>query len=212
MVKNKRNKIVISGILIITVILCSAGFVFADEPDYSQWDSGGHYPADVMGTKLLTPVKFLIDKKIITGYEDGLFHPDRSITRAEFATIMAKATNNLAELDNMKNLEIFDDLSGYDWAKPYINAVTRAELFKGRSESMFAPGECVTYAETITVLIRMNANASSLAEGMAPQWPDNYIAYAQIYNLMGPVVVQDWNAPATRGDVAQLLYRFLPKN
>jgi len=204
------KKRIISILLILILVLCGSISAFADI-DYSQWDSGGQYPADVMGTQLLTPVKFLMDKKIITGDTDGLFHPEKNISRAEFATMIARATNNAADLERMKSLEIFDDLAGYDWAKPYINAATRANLFNGRSQDKFAPGENVTYAEVITVLIRMNTNASNIAEGMAAKWPDNYIAYAETYNLMGVVVVKDWNAPATKGDVAQLLYRSLPK-
>lgn len=206
------NKKIISIILALALIACGGAAAFAEDADYSIWDSNGVYPADVMGTSLLTPVKFLMDKKIITGDTDGLFHPEKNITRAEFATMIAKATNNLAELDTYKNEDIFNDLSGYEWAKGYINAVAKAELFNGRGKGKFAPGENVTYAEVITVLIRMNKGAADAASGMAPKWPDNYISYAETYNYTGDVVVKDWNAPATKGDVARLLYRVMPKN
>jgi len=207
----KMRKKTAGVLLVLTIILCGSLSAYATDIDYSEWDSGGIYPADVMGTKLLTPVKFLMDKKIITGDTDGLFHPERGITRAEFATMMARATNNTAELESAQNLNIFSDLEGYAWAKPFINAVTRAGLFKGRSADRFDPGANVTYAEVITVLIRINKGAADAAEGMATKWPNNYILYAQTYNLMGDVVVNDWNAPATRGDTAVLLYRSLPR-
>jgi len=206
-------KIKISSLLLIlTLVFCGNITAFSGEPDYSIWDSTGIYPADVLRTDLLTPVKFLMDKGIITGDTDGLFHPEKNINRAEYATMIAKSTNTLAELRAMEKAEYFGDLAGYSWAKAYINAVSKAGLFKGRSNDVFAPGDNVTYAEVITVLIRFNKGAADAAEGMMPKWPDNYIAYAEKYNLTGNVVVNDWNAPATRGDVAKLLYRALPKN
>jgi len=199
-------------LLILALVFCGSASAFSDDTDYSVWDSNRTYPADVLGTKLLTPVKFLMDRGIITGDTDGLFHPDKNINRAEYATMIAKATNNLAELRAMENEEFFGDLGGYTWAKAYINAVAKAGLFMGRSADMFAPGESVTYAEVITVLIRFNKGAADTAERMAPKWPDNYIAFANLYKTNGEVVVIDWNAPATRGDVARMLYRNMPKS
>ncbi|MCL1982133.1 MAG: S-layer homology domain-containing protein, partial [Clostridiales bacterium] len=168
---------------------------------------------DVFGTKLQVPVKYLMDKKVLTGDTDGLFHPEKNINRAEFATIMAKATNNVAELAVYGNEDIFSDLDGYGWAKPYINAVSKAGLFKGRSSDRFAPSEDVTYAEVITVLIRMNG-AADAAESMGPKWPDNYIAYAEKEKNKWTVdvVIKDWNAPAAKGDAVLLLYRNMPKD
>ena len=208
---NKKFIRITAVILAFVIAFCGAP-AFAGDSATSGWDSAAAYPADVLGTELLVPVKYLIDKKIITGDTDGLFHPEKNISRAEFATMAAKATNNIAELENLANEDIFADLSGYGWAKPYINAVVRAGLFKGRGSDKFAPGDNVTNAEVITVLIRMNKGAAESAESMAPKWPENYILYAEKYNLLGTVVIADWNAPATKRNVALLLYRVLPKN
>ncbi|MCL1810119.1 MAG: S-layer homology domain-containing protein [Clostridiales bacterium] len=198
--------------LIAALVLCSSAAAFAAS-DLSVWDSSRYVPPDVFGTKLQIPVKYLMDKKILTGDTDGLFHPEKNINRAEFATIMARATNNVVELETYRNENIFNDLDGYGWAKPYINTVAKAGLFKGRSSDKFAPAESVTYAEVITVLIRMNG-AADAAESMAPKWPDNYIAYAEREKNKWTVdvVVSDWNAPATKGDTVLLLYRNLPKD
>lgn len=201
-----------SALLAIAVALSCSLPAFA-AGDFSAWDSSQYIPQDVFGTKLQEPVKYLMDKKILTGDTDGLFHPEKSINRAEFATIIAKATNNLSELPNYKDEEIFKDMDGYGWAKPYINVVAKAGLFKGRGQDKFAPGESVTYAEVITVIIRING-AAAAAESMAPSWPGNYIAYAELEKnkWLMDVAVSDWGAPATKGDATLLLYRNLPKN
>jgi len=199
--------------LILAVLLCGITPSFAID-NLEEWDSLQTYPQDVMGTKYLIPVKYFMDKKIITGDTDGLFYPDKGISRAEFATIMAKATNNadLVEIEALKKYDIFSDLNGYGWAKPYINSVSRSGLMKGKGGDIFAPGDSVTYAEIMTVIIRMSKSSASAAEGFAPKWPDNYILYAQTYNLTSDVEIKDWNAPAKKGDVVILLYRNISKN
>lgn len=198
------GKRIVALALSAVMFMCGGVISFADT---TSWNSGNIYPQDVMGTPLLTPVKFLMDKKIITGDEDGLFHPEKSITRAELATLMAKATNNINELDVIAKKNYFNDLSGYGWAKGYINACAKANLIKGVGNEKFAPAKEVTYAEIITVIIR-SKNVSAVTTGT---WPDNYIQYAQMYNMLGDVTVTDWSAPATKGDVAKLLYRSMPK-
>jgi hypothetical protein len=60
------------------------------------------------------------------------------------------------------------------------------------------------------MLIRTKSGAASELEAYGT-WPDNYIQYAQMYGMLGDVVVTDWSAPATRGDTAKLIYRVMPK-
>ena len=191
------------------MILASSSVVFADI-DYSQWNSGAGYPSDVVGTPLLTSVKYLMDKKILTGYSDGTFKPANPITRAEIAVAVAKATNHTTNLEAMASKNTFSDLTGYTWAKGYINALVDAGIIKGMSSTTYAPGQNISYAELITVLVRMNSSAASVVDSSGT-WPNNYIQYVQMYNYLGDVSVTDWNAPATRGDTAKLMYRFLPK-
>lgn len=203
----KGSKI-IAAIAVLVMSLSSFSIAFAGTD--SSWNSGNIYPSDVMNTTLLTPVKFLMDKKIITGDSDGLFHPDKNITRAEFATMMAKATNNTSDLPSMEKLTYFNDLDGYTWAKGYINACTKAALINGKGDQKFEPGSNVTYAEVITIIIR-SKNTSAVTTGT---WPDNYIQYAQMNmnSMIGDRNITDWNAPANKGDVATMLYRSMPKN
>lgn len=207
----KKSKRITAVILTIIITVASAsGAVFADI-DYSQWNSQSSYPSDVVDTPLFAPVKFLMDKKILTGYSDGTFKPANPITRAEIAVAMAKATNRTANLDAMASKNTFADLTGYDWAKGYINALVDAGMIKGISSTAYAPAKNISYAELITILVRMNPSAASVVDSSGT-WPANYIQYVQMYNYLGDVTVTDWNAPATRGDTAKLMYRFLPKD
>lgn len=196
--------------IVLSAVMVFGGVSVAFAADTGSWDSGNIYPQDVMNTELLTPVKFLMDKKIITGDDDGLFHPEKSISRAEFATMIAKSTNNLSQLEVQKKKDLFTDLEGYDWAKGYINACYEAKLMQGVSNDRFAPGNKVSYAEVVTVIVR-SKNPSAVTTGT---WPNNYIQYVQINmnSMIGDRNITDWNAPASKGDVATMLYRSMPKS
>ena len=214
------KKKIISISLILILILCSTVTVFADDIDFSQWDStrnpGAHspanpHPADVVGTRLILPVSTLIEMGIITGDVDGLFHPNRTITRAEFAAMMARTVRAMDLIAATRDEHVFTDLAGHSWAVDYINAATNAGIFTGRGGGIFAPGDNVTYAEVITAIIRLNPRTAQAAAGMAATWPENYIHFANMHNLVGDIIISDWNAPATRGNVAWLLFRVVPR-
>lgn len=207
----KRSKRYTALILTVILIIASGtGAVFA-EVDYSQWNSNSAYPSDVVNTEYMASVKYLIDKKILTGFEDGTFRPNDPINRAQIAVAIAKATNRTSDLEAMANKDTFADLSGYTWAKGHINALVDAGIIKGKSSTTYAPGENISYAQLITILVRMNPSAASTTEGIG-NWPNNYIEYVMLYNYLGDVEVTDWSAPAPRGDAAKLIYRFIPKN
>lgn len=204
----KKTKKALILIITLTVTLISVtGMAFA-EIDYSQWNSQSAYPSDVVGTPLFSAVKFLIDKKVLTGYPDGMFKPENNITRAEVAVAVTKMTNRTGDLAAMAEKNKFSDLTGYGWAKGYINAMVDAGVIKGITPTTYAPAKNITYAELITMLIRTKGGAASELESYST-WPDNYIQYALTYNLLGDVVITNWNAPATRGDTAKLMYRMM---
>jgi len=200
-------------VLVLTVVLAvtSATAIAFAEIDYNQWNSQGSYPQDIVNTPLFAPVKALLDKKIFTGYDDGTFRPQNYINRAEIAVALTKMTNRLSELDAAANVNKFSDLAGYDWAKAYINVMSNAGIVKGSSPTTFGPGKNISYAELITMLIRTKSGAATELEAYGT-WPDNYIQFAQMYGMLGDVVITDWSAPATRGDVAKLIYRNMPKS
>lgn len=194
------------------LVFSTATVVFADT-DYNAWNTQAAYPSDVINTELFAPVKTLIDKKIITGYPDGTFKPQNLITRAEMAVGITKLTNKTANVESKSKVNKFTDLntSNYDWARGYVNVLSDDGIIKGLNSTTYGPDKNISYAELITLLIRTKNGAASEVESYGT-WPTNYIEYAQRYNLLGTVTVKDWSAPATRGDMAKLMYRIMPKS
>ena len=205
-----RKKIV-SIIVTLLLVMGSGTTAFAASVDYSQWSSGGGYPSDITNTEYFTAVKILMDRGVITGDTDGLFHPEKNITRAEFAKIMAISTNNATNLDEAAKLNTFSDMAGYTWAKPYINAAAKAGIFEGVGGGKFEPWRNVTYAEAVTAILKAtNSSYSQIAS--TGTWPQNIISYAQMYNVTGDTLITDWNAAAIRGNIAKLVYRNMPRS
>lgn len=201
---------IISILLVLTFVLGSGAMAFAAEGDidYSQWDSQAAYPSDVVNTPLFPAVKFLIDKKIVDGYEDGLFHAENSITRAQYTKMIVLATHNQNSMTTYPDSG-FTDVTNH-WAKDYIDTGVSLKLINGMGDGTFAPEGNVTYAQVIAILVRSKGVTDSEMSAYG-QWPNNYARYAEMYNMLGDLTVSDWNAPAQRGDVAKILYRNLPK-
>lgn len=204
----KTNKALIL-LIVVTLLLSTVSLGFS-AIDYSQWDSNGGYPKDLAGTPLLNQARAFIDKGVISGYPDGLFHPEKTINRAEYAKMMATATNNTAGLATAATKNTFTDLKGYSWAKGYINLCHEAGLINGIGQSKYNPEGQVSYVEVVAIILRSKGVGDATVNRYG-KWPNNYIKYAEILNVKGALIIRDWNAPATRGDVVQLLYRNLPK-
>lgn len=94
-------------------------------------------------------VKTLASKGIITGYEDGTFNPNGSITRAEFAT-MASRFGNLKS-GNISFSDVPKSFWGYD---AIANVYTRGWV-NGYQDGTFMPNKVITRAEVIKITNNM---------------------------------------------------------
>jgi hypothetical protein len=103
-------------------------------------------------------IKKLVALGAVSGYPDGNFLPNKTITRAEFATIVVKAFN----LEPITG-KIFSDTAGH-WAKEAIATAQAHGIVNGYSETVFGPNDNIT-REQMAVMIVKAANISGAAEG-----------------------------------------------
>ena len=202
--KKKLMSVIIAAVMIFS----GAVSVSAAAPDYSKWDSQAAYPRDVVNTPLFAPVKSLMDKKIIEGYPDGLFRPEKGVTRTEFLKMILIATNNDKDAGAYTQTK-FPDAAGH-WGAKYINKGVSMGLIKGMPDGTFAPDAGVTYAQAFAMFLRSRGISDQEMRAYG-EWPDNYAKYANMYGMLGDVYVANWDFPASRGDIAKILYRNLPK-
>ncbi|WP_409343191.1 cadherin-like beta sandwich domain-containing protein [Paenibacillus sp. MBLB4367] len=95
---------------------------------------------------------------LISGYEDGTFRPDQTISRAEATVILSKAWE-LAGQQPSKEEEAASALSGVSdksevpaWAKPSIGSAIRLGLLQGYEDGSVQSQRSITRAETATLL------------------------------------------------------------
>ena len=110
-----------------------AGFTSFKDVDDGQWFAAS--------------VGFMEKRSLISGYKDGSFKPHQSITRAEFARILA-AYAGLTPTEGTS----FKDVKRNHWAKGYIGAVQQAGLMSGTGKGRFAPSAKITRQEVCTAL------------------------------------------------------------
>ena len=114
---------------------------------------------DVPGNQWYAPyVNWAAERGFVSGYTDGKFGPNRSVTRAEAATMVVqfvKMTDDM-ELKKVKEAENFSDDSKIpNWARDYISQSQQAGLFSGYKDGSFKPDNQMTRAEASVVLCRL---------------------------------------------------------
>jgi len=184
------------------IILLSSMLVFgvAHALAYSDVSSGDWF---------YDPVSELSEKKFILGYPDGTYKPNNPITRAEFATIIARV------LDLDPDDTSFKD-TGKHWAKNYIGAVASAEIMIGYPDGSFKPNNNITRAEVATAIVRAFLFDETSAEYVpfkdtASHWAIDEIKIANQNGVINgyPENLFKPNANASRAEVAAMVSRAL---
>lgn len=147
----------------------------------------------------------LAAKGILNGYPDGQAHLEKDLTRAEFAKIVTK----LFGLTEVTGKLSYKD-KGYtatNWAVPYIEAVTAANLMQGKDtvKGIFDYNGKVTVEEVAAVLFRaLKLETPATTDNSASAWAKGY---AQAVINAG-LVAQGTNfkANATRSLVVEAAY------
>ncbi len=113
---------------------------------------------------------------ILNGYTDGTFRPSETLTRAQFAKIVTCALDKEDDAAATGSVTNFYDVPQSYWAAPYINYVSKNKIIIGYSDGSFQPEKPITYAEAITVLVRMLGYSES---DVGYFWPTNYMEKAR---------------------------------
>ncbi len=158
--------------------------------------------SDVEGTKYEKAVNALVEKGVINGMEDGTFRPNKNVTRAQIAKMIALAF----DLRGTEELD-FSDFDNNHWSVKYVKMAVKNKIVKGYPEGTFKPEKNVTYAEATTMLLRAaGLEDNELKNGT---WPIEYMEKAEELNIFDGVKNYSNNAKATRGDIALMIYNLL---
>lgn len=116
-----------------------AVFRFTDDDQIAQWAKRA--------------VSLALQVEIVDGYKDGSFRPNAQITRAEMASMIAKA---LKVTRNVKTTTSFaDDEDIPIWAKSAVEAIHKLGIVNGRGGNKFVPNDTATRSEAVVMLLSM---------------------------------------------------------
>jgi hypothetical protein len=159
-------------------------------------------------------------RKLVTGYPDGTFRPNATITRAELAVLMLNA---FPDAPQKRPGTPFKDVPANHWAHKAIQDAYKRGFFSGYPGGTFQPNQPIPRVQAIGVLAgARNLSFSGNAEGtlrqyfedagQIPDYAKNAIASATINSLVVnyPNIKQlKPNQSSTRGEVAALICRAL---
>ena len=140
-------------------------------------------------------IGYLEGFNVVTGYEDGMFRPENSITRAEMAVMMAKAEGYDVTPDIDAEEAGFPDVdAGYaSWsAAKAIQILSDLGIMSGYEDGTFRPGQPITRAETVATVNRVLANQEVAEREVLPSdVTDAHWAYEDIVFAMNHRVLKD---------------------
>ena len=134
-----------------TLINGGSGFGFGDKTKFSDANDEWYSAA----------VNYVVEKKLISGYPNGTFKPNESITRAEFAQMISGYIKT-----EKTNKSDFNDVKEH-WAKDAIDKLNGNKNVSGYPDGTFKPNEKITRAEAVTILNSVfdrNTNKDSLKD------------------------------------------------
>lgn len=146
----------------------------------------------------------LVNYDIISGYSDGSFKPNASITRAEFAKMIICATGyNFTQFDITEN---FTDVSEEHWAKDYIYISQKLGIVNGTTPTTFDPENNITYEEAIKMIV-CSLGFKEAADNQGG-YPQGYMEVANQLKITDGLSFIQTN-PTTRMDIAQMINQAL---
>ena len=156
-----------------------------------------------------------VRKAYNTGFESGTkFYYTEPLGDA-----MYKLDSNRYVIPTVKiNIsDVFKDVKNDFWAAKAIDYVYSRELFAGTAPSTFAPDAQMTRAMLATVIVRMtgydaNFSGSAYKDVKPNSWYAKYVSFAKTRGLVGDVEYFRPDEPATREEMADMLYRLAKYN
>lgn len=152
----------------------------------------------------------------VGGYKDGTFRPNESMTRAQFAVLVAAAFNPAPR----RPAVVFQDVSRDHWANRAIQRAYAGEFVSGMTVDRFEPDGVLNRVQVVVALASGLSWAPEAVTGLdrlddrtrIPAWAQPKVAAAlrrrAIVNYPNPQRFEG-DRPATRAEVVAMVYQSL---
>lgn len=140
--------------------------------------------------------------EIMVGDPDGNIRLGDTVTRAEYAKMICK----MYGLSKSPTLSSFPDVAPEHWAIEYISIANSLKVMQGDAEGTFRPEGEISYADAITVLVRL-LGYEPMADARGG-YPVGYTDVASMLGITEYIDVSNDDA-AVRENIAIMIARAL---
>ena len=154
------------------------------------------------GSDYSEAITMLSDLGIIQGKDDGKYHPEDTITRAEACAMIARLMTGDPNVSQYTGAQNFADVAKGSWKDSAIGYCYINNIVVGVGNNKFEPDRAITDAEFITMVVRaMGYETPDMTQG----YPFSYMSNAQAIGLLDGVNMVA-STDALRGEDAQVIY------
>lgn len=150
----------------------------------------------------------------VSGYEDGTFKPNRTVTRAEFSTLL----NNAMKIGISQEIS-FSDVSANDWFYKEVQKSLAAGFFSGYDDKTFKPNNPIKREEVAKVVAGAITTGNVDGEGASllndynniQEWAKVSVdtVYNKGYILGYPDKTYMPAKPLTRAEAVKIIYEII---
>ena len=159
-------------------------------------------------------VMTLVNKGVISGYPDGTFRPERTMTRTEFTVLVVKSMG--LQPVSAKVIKFKDKIAVPGWAQGYVAAAAQAGLLPQVWGTSFKPAANITRADMAYMIGKaLKAKVSKKPQlkfkDKIPAWAASYVAYCQEKHIISGYPDRTFNPSrsATRAEACTIIVNAL---
>lgn len=159
-------------------------------------------------------IEFARDSGFVSGYTDGTYGPEESLTRAQFAAMITQFKQGTQAASN------FQDVSKKDWFYGFVGYVANKGIMKGYPDGSFQPYNFITRAEVAATIASMEypneTESGNQFSDSLPSWATNAINVTAKHGIFSGDTKNQFrpNDYLTRAEAATILAKmrgFVPK-
>lgn len=150
-------------------------------------------------------IKTLTDEWVISGFEDGTFGPEKTITRAEILKIYLRA--KWITIATTPTKRCFKDVGVTLWYHEYICEWVRLWIVKWFDNGTFGPDKPVTTLEALAMWLRLYW----LTPPITTPWYTGYREFAETNNILDSAGY-GLATPMSRGKASELILKIREYN
>ena len=188
MIKNLKK--LISTVAAVAMLASTASVFALDFPDVDE------------SASYANSVEALTALGVVNGDDNGLFNPENTVTRAEFAKMTVEALGE-GDAAASSTYTKFADTKGH-WAAGYVEAGVSAGFINGYDENNFGPDDTVQYAQAVKM--HVGALGYDVYASKQGGWPSGYLSYGSSLDIINGVSVASNETELTRAQCAVLIF------